>query len=87
MIGPDLAFALLEVWAYTWSLTSLLLLTLRRHRLGYLVGAVDIIPWSILALTKWASPWMLVVEFVYLGCNSYGLWRNRRDPWLRKDTD
>ncbi len=70
----------LEVVAYAFSLASLLLLTHRQYVVGYIVGALDVIPWCFLAVAQWDAPGMLVLEGVYLAFNLWGLWRHRKDP-------
>lgn len=70
----------LEVLAYSFSLLSLILLSNRKAVLGYAVGALDVIPWCLLAVTQWDSPGMLVLEGVYLAVNLYGLYKHRKEP-------
>lgn len=77
--------SLLEVLAYAFSLTALFLLTHRQYVVGYIIGALDVIPWCLLAVTQWDAPGMLVLEGVYLAFNLWGLFKHRRDPlWVRQ---
>lgn len=77
-----MTYFLLECAAYGMSLLSLWLISSGRTRAGFLIGALDVIPWTILALTKWASPTMLVLEAVYLVVNLRGFLRTYRTKGL-----
>ena len=72
--------SLLEVLAYAFSLTSLLLLSNKQPKAGYIVGALDVFPWCALAVTQWDAPGMLVLEGVFLAFNLWGLFKHRKEP-------
>jgi len=62
----------LETIAYGMTLLSMFLLAKRMPLSGFMVGMLDVVPWTILALTQFNSPGMLVLEVIFLGVNLYG---------------
>lgn len=75
---------ILEVLAYGLSLLSLFLLSTGRPIRGYLVGILDVIPWTMLALGHFDAPLMVVLEAVYLTLNVWGLLRSLKGTTIHE---
>lgn len=68
----------IELTAYAMSLLSMWLYA-RKSIWGPIVGILDIVPWTVVAL-KSGVPSLVAYNFVYVVINAYAIWNWRKKP-------